>query len=809
MGDLRYALRSLSRDWGFSLTFVLTLGLGIGANTAIFSLVNGVLLRPLPYPDADRLVRVTQPARGLGVEDLNFSFVEVADLREQAASLDELVEYGDSMFNVLGRGDPHRVVAGLVTANFFDVLGMRPLHGRLLALADRQRDAPPVVVLSHEYWQRSFAADPGVVGSMLDLTETSATIVGVLEPGVHYATTRQLDLYANYSSDEFYSSPEAQDERGHRMTVLFARLAADTPLAVAQDEVDRIAARLHDEHPEEYPPEWELGLRLMPWREELVRRARATLLILLGTALSVLLIACANVANLTLTRLVRRDREVAVRRALGATGWRMRRLLFAESAVLAVFGAALGLFIAYVGMDALTAYTQRFTSRTGEIGIDATVLGFNLAIAAGVALLFGLVPAAGAESRLAESLSAGGGHATAGRQSRLVQRLLVVGQVAVCFILLVGAGLLLRTLANIYSVDPGYDLANVMSFEAPNFGEFTVPGQRQFARDVIRQVGDIPGVASVAVVGRPPLGGAQAFPMRFRTEDTPEDAIVATIPTVFQAVTSQYFTTLGMELRRGRLLTDDDREETELVVVLGESMARHYFGQDDPLGQRIAFNRFGNRFSDWHTVVGIVADARLTAITQVGVHAIYLSLYQAFPGSTVMVRTAVRPAAITPLVVETIRALDAERPIEHIRTLAEMREDAISPQRLNATLFGAFAGLALAISLVGIAGVLAFSVSQRTREMGIRVALGADRRQIVDLILREGALLTIAGVLSGLFGAIFVARFLAGLLYGVESSDTTTFVAVAFVLIAAGLVGSWLPARRAGAIDPMQALRSE
>ena len=809
MGDLRYALRALMRDWGFALTFVVTLGLGIGANTAIFSLVNGVLLRPLPYPDSDRLVRVTQPARGLGVDDLEFSLVEIADLRDQAESLEEVVEYGDSMFSVLGRGDPHRIVAGLVKANFFEVLGMRPLHGRLLVEADRERNAPPVLVLGHEYWQRSFGGDPTVVGSMLDLTETTATIVGVLEPGVHYATDRRLDLYANYSTYDHYGSASMQDERDHRMTKVFARLAPATPLAAAQDEVNRVASRLHAEFPDHYPADQELGIRLTPWREELGRRARPTLLILLGTALSVLMIACANVANLTLTRLVRRDRELAVRRALGASGWRLRRMLLTESAVLAGLGAALGLLVAYTGMDALTIYTQRFTSRTGEIGIDLTVLGFTLAIAAGVALLFGLVPAAGAESRLAESLSAGGGHATAGRQSRLVQRLLVVSQVAVCFILLVGTGLLLRTLANLYSVDLGYDLANVLFVEAPNFGEFSMEVERQFGRDVVSQVGDIPGVASAAIVGRPPLGCAQAFPMRFRTEQTAEDAAVAMIPTLSQAVTSEYFNTLGMELRRGRLLTDEDREETELVAVLGETMARHYFGQTDPVGQRIAFSRFGTQFSDWHTVVGVVADARLTGVTVTDVHAFYLSLYQAFPGSTVLVRTVVDAAMLAPLIVETIRGLAPDRPIEQVRTLAELREDAVSPQRLNATLFGAFAALALAISLVGIAGVLAFSVSQRMREMAIRVALGADRRGVVDLVLREGALLTIAGVLAGLFGAIFVARFLAGLLYGVESSDATTFVAVAFVLIAAGLAGAWFPARRAGRVDPMDALRSE
>jgi predicted permease len=809
MGDIRYAWRSLRRDWGFALTFVLTLGLGIGANTAIFSLVNGVLLRPLPYPDADRIVRVAQPAAGIGVADLGFSFEEVADLRDQVSALEEVVEYGDWVFSVLGRGDPHRVVAGLVTANFFEVLGMRPLHGRLLEDSDRQRNSAPVVVLSHEYWQRSFGADPAVVGQMLDLTATTATIVGVLEPGVHYATARELDLYANYSTNDHYSGAAMEEDRGHRMTTVFARIAPGVTLGAAQDEATRAASRLHQIYPEAYPADMDFGLRLTPWRDELVVGARQTLLILLGTALSVLMIACANVANLTLTRLVRRDREIAVRRALGAGTGRLRRLLVTESIMLAGAGAVLGLFIAYVGMDGLTRYTGRFTSRTGEIGIDLTVLLFTLTVALVVALLFGLVPAAGAESRLAESLSAGGGHATAGRQRRLVQRLLVVAQVAICFILLVGTGLLLRTLANLYAVDPGYDLANVLSLEAPSFGDFSIEQEQQFSRDVEAQVATQPGVASVALVASTPLSGTQAFPMSFRTDSTPEDSRIPVLPTVFLAVTPQYFDTLGIELRRGRFITAADQEDSQPVAVLSAAMAQHYFGDEDPVGRQIAYSFGGDGFSDWYTVVGVVGDARMTSVTDDAHHAYYLAQYQNFPGASVLVRSEGRAAAVTAEIVETIRALDPDRPIENITTLAELRDDMIAPQRLNAILFGGFAGLALAIALVGIAGVLAFSVSQRRREMGIRVALGADRRGVVDLILREGALLTIGGVVAGLFGAIFLARSLAGLLYGVEPSDPGTFVAVAFVLIAAGLVGAWIPARRAASVDPIEALRSD
>ncbi|NKB86804.1 MAG: FtsX-like permease family protein [Acidobacteria bacterium] len=808
MGDFRYALRALTRDWGFALTFIVTLGLGIGANTAIFSVVNGVLLRPLPYPDADRIVRITQPALGIGVEDSYFSFVETADLRTQADALDEVVEYGDWTFSVLGRGEPHRVTVGLVTANFFDVLGMRPLHGRLLADSDRARNAPPTVVLSHAYWQSRFDADPAVVGQALDLTALTATIVGVLEPGAHYATERELDLYANYSTNDHYNSATMQDDRAHRMTEIFGRLAHGVTLAAAQDEASRIAERLHTDYPDAYPAELEMAFQLTPWRDQLVAGARQQLWILFGTAFSVLMIACANVANLTLTRLVRRDREIAVRRSLGASGWQVRRLMVVESAILALSGSALGLALAYLGLDVLTRYAARFTARTGEIGMDFTVLLFTLAVAVGIALLFGLIPSAGAESRLSESLSAGGGHATAGRQRRLVQRLLVVGQVAVCFMLLVATGLLLRTLVNLYSVDTGFDMSNVLSLEVPTFGEFDLSAQRQFSRDVVAQIGSQPNVDGVTVVGSSPLGGAQTFPVRFFPDAVVPDEFQAPTPTVFEAVTPQYFETLGIELLSGRVFTEQDNEDTEQVAVLSASMAAYHFGDESSLGRQISY-AFGPVPSDPLRVVGVVADARLTEVTADGVHAFYTSQYQGFPGNTVLVRTNGDAASVTPGVVQTLRGLDADRPIEEIRTLAELRDEAVAPQRLNATLFGAFAAIALAISIVGIAGVLAFSVSQRKREMGIRVALGAERRRVQDLVLREGVLLTLGGVVAGFAGAVFVAQSIAGLLYGVESSDAPTFVMVALALIAAGLFGAWMPARRAAAVDPIEALRSD
>jgi predicted permease len=810
--SLAVATRSLVREPTFALAFVLTLGLGIGANTAIFSLVYGVLLRPLPYPEADRIVYLENAAKRRGMDNINFSFPEIADYREQVKSLDQIVEFGDWTFNVLGRGEPHRAVAGLVTANFFEVLGMRPLEGRLLQPEDRGEGAPPVVLLTYEYWQRVLNGDPDIVGQSLDLTSKVATIVGVLEPGAHYATRRRRqDFYANYTTNDHYSSATMEDDRLHRMTDVFARLAPGATIEDARSELDLALANFRQDYPDDYPEALGLEVVVTPWRDELVDRARPTLVLLLAAAAFVLVIACANVANLTLARTLRRQRELAVRSALGASMARLRGQLFGESLVLSLFGAGLGLVLAYGLLDALRAYTSRFTSRTGEIAIDGGVLTFTLVVAMLTAVAFSFVPGLVPSSRLGEALSAGSARATASGGRRFLQRALVTSQLAVSFVLLAGAGLLVRTLANLQAVDPGYELEQVLSLEAPKFGVGTTEANRRFSQGAVASIGTIPTVEAVALTQSAPLGAAERFPIELQIEGVGDDPQTTRIPALFETVTPAYFETLGLEMVRGRAFTIADDAEAPKIAIVNESAARHYFGDADPLGRRITYN-FGGGFQfddSWLTLVGVVADSRVTAIDRVGQHVLYLPEAQSFPAQTVLVRTQGDPRTVTPQVVETLRALDPDRPLEHIHTLAELRDESLAPQRLNATLFAIFAGLALTIAAVGVAAVLAFTVSARRRELGIRAALGAAPARLLGLVLRDGGAMALLGLALGAAGAVVLTRFLQGLLYEVEPLDAPTFLAVAALLLAVALGAALVPARRATKASPVEVLRSE
>ncbi len=609
--SLVIATRSLLREPTFTLAFVLTLGLGIGANTAIFSLVYGVLLRPLPYPEADRIVYLEQAAKRRGMDNINFSFPEVADYREQVEALDQIVEFGDWTFNVLGRGEPHRAVAGLVTANFFEVLGMRPQLGRTLLPEDRVEGAPPVAVLTHEYWQRVFAGDPNVVGQGLDLTSKVATVVGVLEPGAHYATRRRQDFYANYTTNDHYSSATMEDDRKHRMTDVFARLRSGATIDEARVELNQVLGHFHADFPDDYPEAMGLEVTVTPWKDELVARARTTLVLLLGAAAFVLVIACANVANLTLARALRRGRELAVRSALGASAARLRGQLFVESLVLALFGAGLGLVLAYGLLDALRAYTSRFTNRTGEIAIDGGVLAFTLAVAVATAVAFSLVPGLVPARRLGSALAAGSGRATATGTRKLLQRALVASQLAVSFVLLVGAGLLMRTLWNLHAVDPGFELENVLSVEAPKMFAGTPDDYRSFSRGARAEIGALPTVESVALTQNAPLGSGERFPIELAAEGVAADPQSTTVPALFETVSPEYFETLGVEVVHGRAFSVADDEEAPKVAILNESAAKFYFGDADPLGRRIAYS-FGGCFqldNSWLTLVGVAADA--------------------------------------------------------------------------------------------------------------------------------------------------------------------------------------------------------
>jgi predicted permease len=790
---------------------VLTLGLGIGANTAIFSLVYGVLLRPLPYPEADRIVYLEHAALQRGMENINFSFPEVADYREQVESLSEIVEFGDWTFNVLGRGEPHRAVAGLVTANFFEVLGMRPQIGRVLLPEDRGEGAEPVAVLTHEYWQRVFGGDPNVVGQSLDLTAKVATIVGVLEPGAHYATRRRQDFYANYTTNGHYSSATMEDDRRHRMTDVFAKLAPGATVEQAHAELNQVLAGFSVDHPDEYPDDWALEVVVTPWKDELVARARPTLVLLLGAAAFVLVIACANVANLTLARALRRERELAVRSALGAGGVRLRAQLFLESLVLALVGGGLGLLLAYGLLDALRAYTSRFTNRTGEIAIDGSVLAFTLGVAVLTAVGFSLVPGLVPARRLGAALSAGSARATPSGVRRFLQRALVASQLAVSFVLLVGAGLLMRTLWNLHAVDPGYELDNVLSVEAPVVFDDPRADPKRFADEAQLQLGALPTVEAVALTQATPLSAAERFPINLQVEGVATDPQAGAPPAFIEGVSPDYFRALGLEIVNGRAFTAADSREAAKVAMINEAAAGFYFGDTDPIGKRLNYS-FGGGFvfdDSWLTLVGVVEDARVTAVDKTGQHLLYLPEAQSFPAQAVLVRTAGNPAPVMPQVVETLRALDPARPLEHVFTLAELRDESLAPQRLNATLFAIFAALALVIAGVGVAAVLAFTVSTRRRELGIRAALGAAPLRLLGLVLRDGGTMAAVGLLLGAAGAVALTRSLQGLLYEVRALDVTTFVGVGVVLMVVALGAALVPARRATKTAPVEVLRAE
>lgn len=815
LNDIRIAVRNLARVPGFAIAFVLTLGLGIGANTAIFSVINGVLLRPLPYPEADRIMHLRQPQVAAGIEDSSFSFPEIADYRSQSKTIDQFVEFGDWTFNVLGRGEPHRATGGLVTANFLPMLGAQPLLGRMLVSADEAKGSPPVAVLTYDYWQRVFGSDPSVIGQTLDLTVKRAEIIGVLKPGSHYATERKQDFYVNYAANDHYMGSSMQTEWPHRMTTVYARLAANATAASAEQELRQLATSLHQAHPEAYPTSRGFDIVVTPWKDELTAKAKPTLLILLITTVFVLIIACANVGNLTLTRLVQREREMGIRAALGAPASRLRRQLLAENLVLSVLGGLLGLALAVSGLNLLIAYTARFTNRIGEIGLDGRVLAFTVVVATTIALLFAWAPRLTFMSDPVAAMSSGGGRASGSRGRRRAQRALVVSQLAASFMLLIGAGLLTRSLMRLYGVNPGFDLQHVLSLEAPNFAQQSPDRLKQFSRDVVDRVRAQSLVKNAAMASAAPLAGSFPQQREFRIDGADADAIGSGPRTVTRVVSSSYFDTIGLALRAGRAFQSTDTATSPPVAILSESMAKYYFKADNAVGRHISWKNISGitgavTWTKPAEIVGIVADSRSDGIEQAPMHTIFLPDTQSFTPSTLLVRTAeTTPHYLAPHIVETIRQLDPNRPIDHIQTLEEIRDEAIAPQRLNATLIGLFAVLALVIATVGVAGVLAFSVSQRTNELGIRMALGAGRAAILRMILGEGAAMALIGLAVGGVAAIPLSQLLNGLLFGVEPADPPTIALAALVLVAVAIVAAWVPARRATAVDPSTALRGQ
>jgi putative ABC transport system permease protein len=822
VADLRYGARALLQHPGYAALAVLTLGLGIGANTAIFSVINGVLLKPLPYENGDRLVVLQQSRPLSGQPQVGVAIAEYFDYRERGKDVfDGLVEYHQMNFDLINRGEPDRVNTGVVSHDFFDLLGIKPIIGRSFVASDDVRDAEAVLILSHTYWRTKFGGDPNIVGQVFEMNDRPHRVIGVLPNVPHYP--QENDVYMPVLACPFRALGErqmAQNRRAFGALNVFGRLKEGVPVEQAASTVGAICHNFTQDSnfKQVYRPETS-GFRAttIPVREALTTGARQLLLMLLGITGLVLLIACANVANLTLARMMGRDRELAMRTALGAGRGRLVRQLLTESTLLAFVGGVIGIGVAWLTIDMLTTFVGRFTSRTGEITLDPMVLIFTLAVSIVTGLLFGTLPALGSRVDLVGALKQGGGQTGDSGSRKRMQGALIIAQVAVSVMLLIGAGLLLASFYRLQRVETGYRSEGVLS--AQIYGNFSrypnIATQRKLYLPVLERLQAKPGVSAAAITNAVPLGGGAPGTTRFEIEGRPIDDPERRPTADVRVATPQYFTTIGVPVISGRVFTDMDGEESMPVVVINKAMTKYWDGTD-PVGSRVGVPGPPPRpgqppTTSWFTVVGIVGDVRQFGLAQETVAQVYLPLTQSPFGilGQVLVRTAGDPAAFGNVLRTTVYEVDPNQPVEQVQTLDDLRSEALAAPRLTATLLGVFAGLALLVTLAGIGGVIATSVQQRTKEFGLRMALGARRDSVLTMVVRQGLTLVLIGLAVGVVGALVAGRVLSAYLYQTAPRDPLIFAGVAALFVLSGIIACLIPARRATTVDPLIALRSE
>ncbi len=805
--DIAYSIRTLRKTPGFTAAAILTLALGIGANTAIFSVINGVLLRRLPYEGGDRLLELHQPSAKLNLPHVGFSNVEIADLAHRTHTLDGVAEYHSMSFNLYGRGEPRRVQTGVVSAHYFNMMGVSPILGRSFLPGEDQPGAPALLIVSNSFWKTALGGDPAIVGKTFVMNDKVHTVVGVLPPIPAYPDNN--DVYMPISSCPFRSTPAMQTIRDRRMTSAFARAKAGVSLASVEKDLAGLSTRLHTEYPNEYPAAQGLTLQATSLREALTSRARPTFLVLLATAGLVLLIACANVANLTFARVLRREREIAVRTALGAGRGRLVRQLLTESTLLALVGGLTGLFIAWGTLGLLTSFAARLTTRAAEISIDGTVLAFALGASLLTGIVLGLLPALPARGDLVNALKDGTSSATASTSRLRLRGALIISQVAVAFTLLIGAGLMLRSLVNLERVDPGFDVENVLTARIDlNWTKYdTREKTNPFFTQLLAAVKEMPGVKSAGMANKFPLNESGPFTFTFDIEGQPAGATDAPRIADFHRATPEYFKTLGVPLLRGRPLTDLDRLETQQVVLINQSLAKHYFAGSDPIGARVS----GDKGRSWVTVVGVVGDVRQDGLDKAALDEMYVPFEQNRSrsiGTNLLIRTTGDPNALARRVIDAVHQLDPNQPVYGINTMQALRHNALASPRVMTTLLGIFAVLALVITATGRAGVIAYTVGQRTHEIGIRMALGAERGEVLAMVVSQGMRLVLVGLVIGVLASIALTRLMSGILFGIGPTDLVTFAGVFVVLAGVALMACLVPARRATRIDPILALRS-
>ncbi|HEX7089656.1 MAG TPA: ABC transporter permease [Longimicrobiales bacterium] len=804
--DVRYALRALGRNRGLTLAAVLTLTIGIGANTAIFSAVHAVLLRPLPYPQPDRLVVLWLNNQREGIDKDVASYPNFTDWRAQGTSFGHMAAYTRTSASVTEGGDPEQVRGAFVTEDFFAVLGVAPALGRVPSAEDYRAAREQLVVLSHGLWQRRFGGDAGIVGRTILLTGRPYEVVGVMPPGFRYPEDAEFWRPLVRTPD----FANLFDARSALWLSVIGRLAPGASLAQAQAQMTAVARRLEQEYP---GPNEGLGILLEPLHDSIVGDVRPALLLLLGAAGFVLLIACANIANLLLARGAGRAKEIAVRVALGAARTRIARQVLTESVVLALLGGAAGLLVAYWVVGALAAMGPAEVPRLGEVTVDRTVIGFALAASLLTGLFFGVAPAIQlSRTRLTDALRDGGRGATGAARSAHLRSLLVTVEVATALVLLMGAGLLIRSFAALQSVDPGFDGDRVLTVRVvPAAARYPEADQvRAFYDEFLDSVRGLPGVESVSAISTlflsrlPNMGPVTVEGEPPRTQDE------TVVSVTRDAITPGFFGMMRIPVRLGREFTEQDGPDGMPVAVVNETFVRRFLPEGDPLGRRFTWGDPEDSDATWWTIVGVVADTRRSGLAEPVRPEAYLPQQQvASRGMTVLVRTAGDPLALTGPIRAVLRSIDPLQPLSDVRTVEQLMAEAVAARRFVMLLLSIFAAVALVLAAIGIYGVMAYLVGQRTREVGIRFALGADRRSVLALVVGQAMARVLPGVALGALGALGLTRLLRSQLFGVSALDPVTFLVVAALLVGVALAASLLPARRAAGVDPMAALRQD
>jgi putative ABC transport system permease protein len=814
--DIRYAVRSLKHSPAFTLVVVLTLALGIGANTAIFSVVRAVVLKPLPHRDGERLLYLRHSNDAPGGDNILFSVPEVQDFRDGAKSFGGLAEYSPFSFTMRGDNDAIRIRAGLVTGNFFEVMGLSPILGRVTQPTDDGPGVAPVMVLTHDFWLRRFNGDSSIIGKQQRIDSKSATVIGVMEPAPYFPD--RVDVFLNMVNSDHHLSASMVQGRTHRMTEMVGRLAPGATVAQARSEVTAVHDRIRKQYTDAYDEGSHFAVAVIPFRKALGSRAELTLWLLMGAAAFVMIIAAANVANLTLMRGVRREPEMVARAALGAGASRLRRLLLAENLLLTLMGGAVGVAIAVGGVGVLISLIDRYSARASEIRLDSFALGFTFLMAVTLAIVLSFIASLPRENAFAAMISAGGRRISGSLRRQRLQRSLVVAQVAVSVVLLAGAGLLTRTMLQLSQVETGLQTEEILSMDVPLFdmAMIRVPGsdaavKDQYAR-MLEQIRAVPGVIDAGIGSPAPLRRSTVL-FEVKAEGKALAAGEAVPRAELRTANPEFFSAAGIPIVRGRSFAATDHADAGRVVIINQTLADRFFPGEDPVGKRLAWTgptlRFTPLTEDWRTIVGVAANTQDGGLDAISRPVMFMPFTQMLAiGGSLVIRAERNVAGLAPAVTRIARAAAPNALIENVMTIAQVKDQSVAPRRVNAMLLSLFSGLSVLIAAVGIAGVLAFSVSARTTEIGIRMSLGAGRWQVERMILGEGGVLLVTGLALGMVGAVLAARVIQGLLFGVAPYDPVTLGLVAATMAAIGIVACWIPALRAARIDPAITMRA-